>query len=64
MKDDKLYLIHLSESITKIETYLEGFDYTAFMQSTWCRTLCYVICRSSQNQPSACPTISKIIILK
>ncbi len=34
MKDDKLYLIHLSESITKIELYLEDFDYTAFMQST------------------------------
>jgi len=34
MKDDKLYLIHLSESITKIESYLEDLDYTGFMHST------------------------------
>ena len=34
MKEDKLYLIHLSESITKIESYTKDLDYAAFMQST------------------------------
>ncbi len=34
MKDDKLYLIHLSESIAKIELYIKDLDYTAFIQNT------------------------------
>ncbi len=34
MKDDKLYLIHLSESIAKIESYMDGLDFAAFMQNT------------------------------
>ena len=31
MKDDKLYLIHITESIRKIETYLAGLDFSDFM---------------------------------
>jgi len=34
MKDDRLYLIHLSESIEKIESYTEGLDFASFMQNT------------------------------
>lgn len=34
MKDDRLYLIHLSESIEKIESYTKGLDFASFMQST------------------------------
>lgn len=34
MKDDKLYLIHIMESIEKIETYLAGLDFSAFMENT------------------------------
>lgn len=34
MKDDKLYLIHLSESIEKIESYTKGLDFASFMQNT------------------------------
>ncbi len=33
MKDDKLYLIHISECIARIETYLSGGRET-FMDST------------------------------
>jgi uncharacterized protein with HEPN domain len=33
MKDDKLYLVHIAESIDKIETYLAGLDFTAFMEN-------------------------------
>jgi uncharacterized protein with HEPN domain len=32
MKDDKLYLIHLSESIAKIESYMDGLAFAGFMQ--------------------------------
>ncbi|MHB1351637.1 MAG: HepT-like ribonuclease domain-containing protein [Desulfobulbaceae bacterium] len=34
MKDDRLYLIHLSESIEKIESYTKGLDFSSFMQNT------------------------------
>lgn len=34
MKDDKLYLIHISESINKIESYMTGLDFSAFMKNT------------------------------
>lgn len=34
MKDDKLYLIHLSESIAKIESYMDGLAFAGFMQNT------------------------------
>ena len=34
MKDDKFYLIHISESIVKIESYMVGLDFAAFMQNT------------------------------
>ena len=33
MKDDRLYLIHLSESIDKIESYIGGLDFASFMQN-------------------------------
>jgi len=32
MKDDRLYLIHISESITKIDAYVSGLDAAAFLQ--------------------------------
>lgn len=32
MKDDKLYLIHISESIDKIDSYTAGLDFTSFME--------------------------------
>lgn len=31
MKDDRLYLIHIAESIGKIESYTAGLDFPAFM---------------------------------
>jgi uncharacterized protein with HEPN domain len=34
MKDDRLYLIHITESITRIESYTAGLDFAGFMQST------------------------------
>jgi uncharacterized protein with HEPN domain len=34
MKDDKLYRIHISECIEKIEQYLNGVDLTAFHKET------------------------------
>lgn len=34
MKDDKLYLIHISESIKKIESYTHGLDSGAFVKNT------------------------------
>ena len=34
MKDDKLYLIHITESIDKIEKYVAGLDFSAFMEKT------------------------------
>ena len=33
MKDDKLYLIHIIESINKIQSYLTGMDCAAFMKN-------------------------------
>ncbi len=32
MKDDKLYLIHVSESIEKIDSYITGLDFASFME--------------------------------
>jgi len=32
MKDDRLYLIHISESISKIDAYVAGLDADAFLQ--------------------------------
>lgn len=34
MKDDRLYLIHISECIERIECYAEGIDKQEFMNST------------------------------
>ncbi len=34
MKDDKLYLIHISECIERIETYVSEGGKEAFMDST------------------------------
>ena len=34
MKDDKLYLIHILESISKIDSYVSGLDFTSFMKKT------------------------------
>jgi len=34
MKDDKLYLIHISECIERIESYVSGSDREAFMASS------------------------------
>ena len=34
MKDDRLYLIHLSESIAKIESYTNDLNSDTFMQNT------------------------------
>lgn len=34
MKDDKLYLIHISECIERIESYISGIDKNTFMNST------------------------------
>lgn len=33
MKDDKLYLIHISECIERIEAYINDVDKTAFLDS-------------------------------
>jgi len=33
VKDDKLYLIHIIESINKIQSYLTGMDCAAFMKN-------------------------------
>lgn len=30
MKDDRLYLIHISESVDRIESYTAGLDFSAF----------------------------------
>ncbi|MBC8481134.1 MAG: DUF86 domain-containing protein [Planctomycetes bacterium] len=34
MKDDKLYLIHISECIERIESYVSGLDKDAFLESS------------------------------
>ena len=34
MKDDKLYLIHILESISKIDSYVSGLDFASFMEKT------------------------------
>ncbi len=34
MKDDKLYLIHILESINKINSYTSGLDFASFMKKT------------------------------
>jgi len=34
MKDDKLYLIHISESLNKIESYTAGLDFAEFEKHT------------------------------
>ncbi len=34
MKDDKLYLIHILESINKIDSYTSGLDFASFMKKT------------------------------
>lgn len=34
MKEDKLYLIHISECIERIENYVKGMDKEEFMNST------------------------------
>lgn len=33
MKDDRLYLIHIAESIARIESYMAGMDLAAFMKN-------------------------------
>lgn len=32
MKDDRLYLIHISESIAKIDSYTTGLDFASFKE--------------------------------
>jgi uncharacterized protein with HEPN domain len=32
MKDDNLYLIHIAESIEKIESYISALNFSAFME--------------------------------
>ncbi len=34
MKDDRLYLIHISECIERIDSYVSGMDKEAFMASS------------------------------
>lgn len=34
MKDDRLYLIHITESIDKIDSYMEGLALPSFMEKT------------------------------
>jgi len=34
MKGDKLYLIHIAESINKIESYMADLDFSTFMKNT------------------------------
>lgn len=34
MKDDRLYLINIAESIDKIEAYIADLAYSAFMENT------------------------------
>ena len=34
MKDDRLYLIHIAESIDKIEAYIADLDCSAFMENS------------------------------
>ena len=34
MKDDKLYLIHIMESIEKIESYTAGVSFSSFMEKS------------------------------
>ena len=37
MKDDRLYLIHIIESIEKIESYTAGLDYDLFEKTCHAR---------------------------
>ena len=32
MKDDKLYLIHIAESIIKLKAYMAGLDFSTFIE--------------------------------
>ncbi|MCW5199852.1 DUF86 domain-containing protein [Desulfobulbus sp. F1] len=34
MKDDRLYLIHISECIEKIESYISGMDASSFLEQS------------------------------
>ena len=34
MKDDRLYLIHILESINKIDSYVSVLDFASFMEKT------------------------------
>ena len=34
MKDDNIYLEHISQSIAKIENYLSGIDYDSYLDDT------------------------------
>jgi uncharacterized protein with HEPN domain len=34
VKDDRLYLIHISESIAKIESYISGMDAASFLEQS------------------------------
>ncbi|OGQ95588.1 MAG: hypothetical protein A2521_07875 [Deltaproteobacteria bacterium RIFOXYD12_FULL_57_12] len=47
MKDDKLYLIHIAESIDKIESYMAGLDFSAFMEKTMVQDA--VLCSCEQT---------------
>ena len=64
MKDDKFYLIHIMESIDKIESYMAGLDFSAFMEKTIVQDAVLRNLRCSPNQPSVFPTISSLNILK
>lgn len=63
MKDDRLYLIHIAESIDKIEAYIADLDYSAFMENTMVQP-CFAICKFLLYPPSAFQTISNCNILK
>jgi len=54
VKDDKLYLIHISESIDKIDEYVVGLDFAGFNGKAIVQdaVLRNVTCRCSLNQLS------------
>lgn len=64
MKDDKLYLIHVSESIEKIDSYITGLDFASFMEKAIVQDAYSVTCRCLPNQPSDFQTSSSLATLK
>lgn len=65
MKDDKLYLIHISESIDRIESYTTGLDFQAFEKQAMVQDAPYsAISRCLPNQPSVFLKTSSLATLK